>query len=140
MNHQSTACLGCKLANEKGVAHVVYENEYVTCLLDIEPMNEGHLLILPKKHYLDVEELDSDTAAAIMSSSAFIAKVLKQLFQPDGITIIQNGGLFNDLGHYHMHVFPRYQNDGFSWNEPLDSHKFKHLLAETRLKIIHALH
>lgn len=139
MTQQKPACLGCKLANEQGAAHVVYENEYVTCLLDIDPMNEGHLLILPKKHYVDVEELDSDTAASIMSSSARLANVLKQLFQPDGITIIQNGGFFNDLGHYHMHVFPRYQNDGFSWNEPLDGHKYKHLLAETRLKIINAL-
>ena len=65
-----------------------------------------------------------------MMTSQLIAKALKALFNPDGITIIQNNGLFNDLTHYHMHVFPRHQSDGFAWVEPLDLTNAKDRLAE----------
>jgi histidine triad (HIT) family protein len=135
----SKDCFGCKLANSLVETQIVYENDRVTCLLDIAPLNEGHILILPKQHYHDVDELDGITAASIMMTSQLIAKALKALFNPDGITIIQNNGLFNDLTHYHMHVFPRYQSDGFAWVEPLDRTNSKDRLAETGEKLINVL-
>jgi len=51
-------CLGCRLANATQPVHIVYENEWVTCLLDIEPFNEGHTLILPKHHYEEWTDVD----------------------------------------------------------------------------------
>lgn len=132
-------CLGCKLANSLVESQIVYEDDRLTCLLDIAPLNEGHVLILPKQHYHDVDELDDITAAAIMKTSQQIAKGLKAIFEPDGITIIQNNGLFNDLTHYHMHVFPRYQSDGFAWVEPLDLTNAKGRLADTREKLVSVL-
>lgn len=59
-----------------------------------------------------------------------ISKVLKRVFNPDGITICQNSGIFNDLTHYHVHIIPRYKEDGFSWSEPIIEHN-----AETRLEV-----
>lgn len=56
----------------------MYENEYVCCFLDIEPFNEGHTLILLKQHYLDVEELDLETANAVMRASMIISKAIKK--------------------------------------------------------------
>jgi len=129
-------CLGCRLAHNLQDTYTVYEDDSVACLLDIAPLNEGHVLILPKKHYVDVDELDVVTAHAVMKASAHIAKALKRQFQPDGITVIQNGGKFNDLNHYHMHVFPRYEEDGFAWVEPADSALAKERLAETKDKLI----
>lgn len=93
--------------------NIVYENALVTCVLDIAPFNEGHLLILPKQHYLDVEEIDQATAYAVMDASKLLSIALKKAFTPDGISICQNGGSFNDLTHYHMHLIPRYTGDGF---------------------------
>ncbi|MGO4179690.1 HIT family protein [Paenibacillus sp. MCAF9] len=133
-------CLGCQLANHELETQTVYENEWVTCLLDIAPLNEGHLLILPKRHFHDVDDLDELTANEIMKTSAMLARVLKVHFQPDGITIIQNGGKFNDLTHYHMHVFPRYDSDGFAWVEPVDYTHAKERLSETREKLLVAIH
>ncbi|NOV02097.1 HIT domain-containing protein [Paenibacillus sp. LMG 31457] len=124
-------CLGCRLANNRLEAHIVYETEAVTCLLDHAPLNEGHILILPKQHYADVDDLDESTAIEIMLTSAKLAKALKDIFRPDGITMIQNGGIFNDLTHYHMHIFPRYKEDGFAWQEPADSSNAAGRLAET---------
>jgi histidine triad (HIT) family protein len=129
-------CLGCQLANKIIETNTVYENDLVTCILDITPLNEGHTLILPKRHYHDVDDLDEITANEIMKISAMLARLLKVQFQPDGITIFQNGGKFNDLSHYHMHVFPRYGSDGFAWVEPSDTTNAKGRLNETREKLV----
>ncbi|TYP72378.1 diadenosine tetraphosphate (Ap4A) HIT family hydrolase [Paenibacillus methanolicus] len=126
-------CLGCRIARglEPGV-QIVYENEWLACVLDIAPFNEGHLLILPKVHVLDVEEMELSTAHAIMEASRMLSVALKRAFRPDGITICQNGGRFNDLGHYHMHLIPRYEGDGFAWSDPLHSHGAEQRLERTR--------
>ncbi|CAI8962742.1 MULTISPECIES: HIT family protein [Bacillus] len=132
----NSECLGCRLSNQIEPVNIVFENEYVCCFLDIEPFNEGHTLILPKKHYLDVEELDIETANAIMIASMTISKALKKLFNPDGITICQNGGKFNDLTHYHMHVIPRFEGEPFYCEEQKNNirEKAKFLETKTNLK------
>lgn len=53
-----------------------------------------------------------------MNAAALLSTALKKHYSPDGVSIMQNGGYFNDVNHYHMHVFPRYKNDGFGWIEP----------------------
>ncbi|WP_063848018.1 HIT family protein [Paenibacillus sp. FSL H7-0357] len=133
-------CLGCRIANrlEPGV-QIVYEDQYVACVLDIAPFNDGHLLIMPKEHYLDVEEMDEATSTHIMRVSVTMSQLLKRAFRPDGITICQNGGVFNDLGHYHMHVIPRYEGDGFAWSEPKEGFLSGRPLNEVKEKLVRAL-
>ncbi|MEK8216398.1 MULTISPECIES: HIT family protein [unclassified Paenibacillus] len=130
-------CLGCRIVNllEPHV-NIIYEDELVICVLDIAPFNEGHILILPKKHFYDSDEMDRDTLYAIMNASVYISKVLKEVYKPDGITICQNGGMFNDLTHYHMHVIPRFKDDGFTWSDPIIDHKAGTRLLETRNRIL----
>ncbi|MGY8625132.1 HIT family protein [Chromobacterium violaceum] len=53
------ACLGCRLANGREAIHTVYEDDFVTCLLDHDPFSEGHTLIIPKRHAVELEELDA---------------------------------------------------------------------------------
>ncbi|WP_051286844.1 HIT family protein [Paenibacillus taiwanensis] len=129
-------CLGCRIANHiEPNVQVVYENEFVTCVLDCAPFNEGHILILPKVHYDDLDQISRQTLAAIMDASVLMSSKLKLVFNPDGITICQNGGVFNDLSHYHMHVIPRHKGDGFGWSEPLIAHHAETRLQETRERI-----
>jgi len=127
-------CIGCRLANNDLPTNIMYENEYVTCILDHEPFNEGHTLILTKTHLRDVDELDKETANAIMSASILITKALKQLYKPDGITVTQNGGIFNDLTHYHMHVVPRYNGQSFAdfYDEDVSEDETIRDLSKTR--------
>ena len=135
----NSPCLGCKLANKIEPAHVVYENELITCILDIEPFNEGHILILPKSHFVEVEELDQVTAVSIMKASMKLSKAIKHLYAPDGISICQNGGQFNDLGHYHMHLIPRFHGQLFYNEEVVDNAIVKSKLGETKSKVIEQL-
>jgi histidine triad (HIT) family protein len=126
-------CLGCKIVNRlEPEVNIIHEDHYVVAVLDIDPFNDGHLLILPKKHYLDLEEIDEQTLAAIMNAALTMSRLIKKIFRPDGITICQNGGVFNDLTHYHMHVIPRYKGDGFSWSSPKQHFKSVRTLKETR--------
>ncbi|MGA9287320.1 MAG: HIT family protein [Anaerobacillus sp.] len=128
-------CLGCKLAHKIEPVHVVYEDEDVCCFLDREPFNEGHTLILPKKHYFEVEELEMKTATAIMEASIKISNAIKKQFEPDGITICQNGGTFNDLNHYHMHLIPRFKGQSFYHEEQIDNAKEKDKFLVTKNKL-----
>jgi diadenosine tetraphosphate (Ap4A) HIT family hydrolase len=131
---QEIECLGCSLANKELPINIVYEDDYVTCFLDHDPFNEGHTLILPKQHFVDVDELDDETASAIMSASILLSKALKQLYKPDGITVTQNGGIFNELAHYHMHVVPRYEEQSFAdfYNEDAVLDKNIRELSDTK--------
>lgn len=114
---QEPDCIFCKIANHQLQSNIVYEDDKVIGFLDINPINEGHTLIIPKEHYQDIDEMPEELLTHIMKISKKITKVVKDLYAPDGYSIMQNGGMFNDIGHYHLHVFPRYQQDGFGWTE-----------------------
>lgn len=107
-------CLGCKLANKELPVHVVYEDDDVCCILDHDPFNEGHVLILPKNHIRYLDELSKSTAKSIIKASGILSKAIKELFHPDGITVCQNGGIFDELTHFHIHIVPRYEGQNFA--------------------------
>ena len=107
-------CVFCN--KEKIVTDIVYEDERVMAFMDMDPINEGHVLIVPKEHYLDCDEIPDEILCHLMKISKKIVKALKVIYMPDGYSIMQNGGIFNDVGHYHMHIFPRYKDDGFGWS------------------------
>lgn len=100
---------------------------------------------MPKQHVVEVEELDDVVARSIMDASKLIAKAIKALYKPDGITVCQNGGVFNELTHYHMHVVPRYKERSFAefytvQPEEKKNHNFeetKNLLKEAIEQILH---
>lgn len=110
-------CVFCDIANKKIETSVVYENNNVMAFLDYEPINEGHILLIPKKHYLDVDELPAELLKELMETSQKLVTAVKKVYQPEGYSIMQNGGAFNDVGHYHLHIFPRYSGDGFGWTD-----------------------
>ncbi|EKS8377250.1 TPA: HIT family protein [Bacillus cereus] len=107
-------CLGCKLANEEEKIYKIYKDDYVTCFLDHAPFYPGHTLIVPKQHVVEVDELNDVVAKSVMDASKLIAKAIKIVYKPDGVTVCQNGGVFNELTHYHMHIVPRYKERSFA--------------------------
>ena len=123
-------CIFCKIVNGQILSNLIYEDESIMCFLDIEPINEGHVLIIPKNHYLDADEIPNDILSDMMVLSKKIVKVIKEKYSPDGYSIMQNGGEFNDIGHYHLHVFPRYNGDGFGWRFDDKCHDFSQNVAK----------
>lgn len=128
-------CLGCSLAHKELHTHVVFEDQWVTCILDHDPFNEGHVLILPKRHFRSIDEFDAKTAQAVMNAAQLLSRAIRSAFEPDGISICQNGGSFDDLTHFHMHVVPRRETQDFSsfyTDEVWDNEAIKARLPETR--------
>lgn len=120
-------CLGCRLANEKERVFIIYENDLVSCILDHVPHHPGHTLILPKRHKVEVIEFSEKESFSIMKASQLVAQAIQALYEPSGITICQNGGIYNDLTHYHMHVIPRNEEadrfgELFYGNAEVDQH------------------
>ncbi|MEO9383036.1 HIT family protein [Chromobacterium phragmitis] len=107
-------CLGCRLAIGRETIHTVYEDDFVTYLLDHDPFSEGHALIVPKRHAVEREELDDPLAKTVMETSQIVSRAIKLLYRPDGITLCQNGGVFNELTHFHLHAVPRTAERPFS--------------------------
>ncbi|MEJ8547455.1 HIT family protein [Brevibacillus borstelensis] len=89
-----TFCLGCRLAHALDHVHTVYEDEWVRCILDIDPFQEGHTLILPKRHVAEWMEIEPELAFAITEAVKTVSAALTALYRPDGITVCQNGGVF----------------------------------------------
>ena len=135
-------CLGCQLANKKEEVHLVFEDEYISCILDHQPFNEGHVLILPKQHARYFDELDDHTAKAIVNAAKILSRAIKVLYNPDGITVCQNGGSFDDLTHFHMHVVPRSEDQNFAsffTDEGEENVEESCKLEETKRKFIQVL-
>lgn len=112
----SKKCIFCSIVTGEKEAYTVYEDDQVKSFLDIEPFNEGHILTIPKVHYLDIDTIPDDLLAHMMLINKRLTRVLKDLYGPDGYTMVQNGGYFDVIGHYHLHLYPRYKSDrGGNW-------------------------
>ena len=97
----------------------VYEDKFVYAFMDAGQVNPGHVLIATKKPYETLMDADEESAAAMMRAAAKIAKAVQAAFQPDGMTILQANkpAGWQTVPHLHLHVLPRYQDDGvdLSW-------------------------
>ncbi|MBQ8279385.1 MAG: HIT family protein [Roseburia sp.] len=111
-------CPFCKIIEKQAEAHVIYESENIIAFLDIDPINEGHVLIVPKLHEASIDNMPINTLTEIMETLQKVVTALKEVYNIDGYSVMQNGGEFCDFGHGHFHVFPRYKNDGFGWKYP----------------------
>lgn len=90
-------------------SYVVYEDEIVKAILDVEPLANGHTLILPKKHYKDLDDIDEKTITHVMMVAKKVKKMIEDRLSPIGITLIQNNGSAQDMKHFYLHVRPIYE-------------------------------
>ena len=99
----------CKIANGDINSYTIYEDDIVKCFLDVNPMSNGHLLIVPKKHYLDLADIDIDVLTHIMTIAKQMKKRLEDRLHIDGLTLIQNSGEVEEVKHFHLHLKPFYK-------------------------------
>ena len=123
-------CVFCGIINKQTPAHTVYENEQLISFLDIDPIHEGHVLIVPKQHVDSIDKLSDDTLTNVMSVAKKIVVALREVYGNQGYSIMQNGGKYCDFGHAHFHVFPRYDNDGFGWTYPEEESEYSEQVAK----------
>lgn len=112
-------CVFCKIRDGQIPSLKVYEDERTLCIMDINPLNRGHCLVLTKSHAPTIWDADvADLQAAIVTAKR-VAEALKAAVRPDGLNMLQANGAaaFQSVFHYHLHLIPRWNNDGkgFDW-------------------------
>jgi histidine triad (HIT) family protein len=107
-------CIFCKIIEGSLPSHKVFENEDCYAFLDIFPAGRGHTLVIPKKHVKDIHDADAQTYSKVASAAKEVADLLANKLESEGTTIFQ---MSREAGrqtvfHLHMHVIPRWKDDG----------------------------
>lgn len=107
-------CVFCAIVAGQAPAAIIYQDEHTMAFMDINPVAEGHALVIPKIHVQDIYEIDVQTAAAVMHTVVKVARAIGMTLRPDGINLFQaNGRAANQsVFHFHVHVIPRRWDDG----------------------------
>lgn len=106
-------CIFCKIAAGEIPSRTVYEDELFRVIMDIEPAEKGHCLIIPKNHFDDLFTLGEEEATKMMPLAKKIATKMKAALSCDGLNIVQNNGeaANQTVKHFHLHLIPRYNGD-----------------------------
>ena len=107
-------CIFCKIANGDIPSKTLYEDEDFKVILDLGPATRGHALILPKNHAANLFELPQEDASKALCVAKRVAGMMKEKLGCDGLNLVQNNGeaAGQTVSHFHIHVIPRYENDG----------------------------
>ncbi len=108
-------CLFCKISAGEIPSTKIYEDDTVYAFLDITPINRGHTLVIPKKHFRNALAMSEDEFADLNKKVLFLAKKIKEALNADGINISYNNepAAGQVIFHTHAHIIPRFKNDGF---------------------------
>ncbi len=109
-------CEFCKIISGEYKSSKVYEDDSILAFMDIQPVNEGHVLIIPKKHVELIADLDNETSAKMFTVTNKINKALRRSdLKLEGINYFladgEAGG--QEVFHTHLHIYPRFNGDGF---------------------------
>ena len=104
-------CLFCKIANGEIPSYTLYEDDLVKVFLDINPVSQGHCLIIPKKHYENMLDVDKEIVSHSLDVARKVYKLLNDKLNMAGLTITQNNMYGQEVKHYHIHLIPRYEKD-----------------------------
>ncbi|MEK7140349.1 MAG: HIT family protein, partial [Patescibacteria group bacterium] len=111
---QKDDCAFCKIISGELPSSKIYENSEVLAFLDINPVNIGHSLVVPKKHFDNIYETPADVLANMITVAKIVSKAIKTKMKAEGINVTMNNDSMAGqvIFHSHMHIIPRFTNDG----------------------------
>ena len=109
-------CIFCNIISGKIPSATIYENEEFKVILDRFPVNEGHVLILPKNHTPNMFEIDPDQAGRLFALAAKVSRILKAELNLEHMNVMQNNGTVagQTVFHFHLHLIPRFEHDSMT--------------------------
>lgn len=109
-------CIFCRLVAGEIPSARVAEDDLALAFMDLGQVNPGHVLVASKRHAVNLLELTTEEAGAVMQTAQRVAAAVNQAFDPDGINIFQANGApaGQTVFHFHLHVLPRFEGDGLS--------------------------
>jgi histidine triad (HIT) family protein len=120
----SENCIFCQIIQKQASASIVYEDERVVAFLSNRPVNEGHTLVVPKKHYENIYEIPEDEGSYLFKIAKRIALAVRDAVSADGIRLVQNNGWAAGqvVSHLHVHVIPMMSTEGFIHGKAYHDH------------------
>ncbi len=109
-------CIFCRIVQGEAPASIVYADEVVRAFMDIQPVNPGHVLVVPNAHASSLSELAEHTGAHLFVVAQRVAAALRESgLRCEGVNLFLADGeaASQDVFHVHLHVLPRYVGDGF---------------------------
>ena len=120
MSTENSECIFCQIVENKIPSVKIYEDDRTLVFADINPLADGHVLVIPKTHAENLMEITPGDLAAVHQTSQKIARAMKQALSPGGSAVVQlNGrGANQVVMHYHVHLIPRNRDkDGLDFLE-----------------------
>jgi histidine triad (HIT) family protein len=110
-------CVFCKIVQGEIPSHRVFENDAVLAFMDIGPLAEGHLLVIPKAHYQTIDQMSAEHAAELGRVLPQLTGVVQQVSGATGCNLLQNNGVVAGQAvlHVHFHIIPRAAQDGLGY-------------------------
>ncbi|MEM9033306.1 MAG: HIT family protein [Actinomycetota bacterium] len=106
-------CTFCSIVAGDSPAQYVHETDGAVAFMDLLPMTPGHCLIVPKRHVVDLLDIDDETISAVATAAREMARIVKETLRPAGLNLLHNTGAAADQSqfHFHAHLIPRYGGD-----------------------------
>ncbi|MFQ5413447.1 MAG: HIT family protein [Phycisphaerae bacterium] len=113
-------CIFCKIAARDVPASVVYEDDSILALLDVAPLADAHVLVIPREHYAQLTDMPAGACAALAAALPRLGRAVLAVSGAEGFNLLQNNGRAagQAVDHVHFHLIPRATGDGlgYRWN------------------------
>lgn len=112
-------CLFCKIVKGEIPSTKIFESDKTLAFLDINPLTKGHCLVMPKDHHENVFDIPLEDLKILITDAKQLADVLRGSLEADGINLINASGVAAEQSvfHFHIHIVPRYDDDGLQMNQ-----------------------
>ena len=120
MSPSQSHCVFCDLMKGAAEVSICYEDPTVVAFMDIQPVNAGHVLVVPRQHYEVIKDVPAEVGLHMYQVASKLIPVIQLASGADDMNIVVNSGLAagQNVMHYHMHLIPRKHGDGFDIQLP----------------------
>lgn len=117
-SHDPAQCIFCKIVAGDAPSIKLHEDKLTLAIMDINPFNEGHALVLAKEHHATIFDTPAEIVAAAARTAKKIAKAVVRVVPNDGLNLVQSNGpgAAQSVAHFHIHVLPRRKGDNAKLN------------------------
>ena len=129
-------CIFCKIAKSEAPAHFVYRDSDISIILDIYPVEKGHLLVISNEHYESIHDTPSRIISKVFRAAAALARIYRVYLGAPGVNVVTNSGRAagQEVFHFHVHVLPRWRGGG--WRTLTMRHRLTSKEAEEVVNMI----
>ena len=133
----SDQCVFCEIIRGDSPASFTHQDDTVVAFMDVQPITQGHMLVVPREHAVLMSDINETSAMRTFRVARKLAAVARQTLGAGGVNLFVADGevAFQDVPHFHVHVIPRYANDGFGLTFP---RSYEHPPARAQLDAIAA--